>query len=96
MNVRKHSGAQEAQVELVRGDEQLELCISDPGRGFDPTVATEGHGLGLISMRERLRLIGGTLGIESGRSRGTRVRARVPLSRAEQVEHDIKKHAANA
>jgi signal transduction histidine kinase len=57
---------------------EIELCISDSGRGFDVESAKRAAGLGLISMRERLRLIGGHLSIESEPSRGTRIRVRVP------------------
>ncbi len=77
-NVARHSGAVEATVELSANTAGIELRISDPGRGFDIESAKGADGLGLISMRERLRLVGGHLSIESGQSRGTRIRARVP------------------
>lgn len=77
-NVARHSGAVEAAVELSANTAGIELRISDPGRGFDIESAKGADGLGLISMRERLRLVGGHLSIESGQSRGTRIRARVP------------------
>ena len=80
-NVVKHSGATEAQVELTLLDGQIDLCISDSGAGFDAASA-KGEGLGLVSMRERLRPIGGHLSIESEVSHGTRIRARVPVSDA--------------
>ncbi len=77
-NVVKHSEATQAEVELVRRSADIELCISDSGRGFDVESAKRAAGLGLISMRERLRLVGGHLSIESEPSRGTRIRVRVP------------------
>jgi signal transduction histidine kinase len=77
-NVVKHSGAAEAKVELTPCGDHIDLCVSDSGAGFD-VASVNGEGLGLISMRERLRLIGGHLSIESEVSRGTRIRARVPL-----------------
>jgi len=77
-NVAKHSGAGKATVQLSGNTEGIDLCISDSGRGFDVESAKGMAGLGLISMRERLRLLGGHLSIESGQSRGTRIRARVP------------------
>jgi signal transduction histidine kinase len=77
-NVAKHSEAAEAEVELLSHSAEIELCISDSGRGFDVESAKRAAGLGLISMRERLRLIGGHLSIESEPSRGTRIRVRVP------------------
>jgi PAS domain S-box-containing protein len=90
-NVVKHSGAKDARVELHHHDDQIDLCIADPGEGFDPTSATGRSGLGLISIRERLRLIGGHLSIESDKSHGTRIRARIPLSgTARQATSDAK------
>ena len=56
----KHSGATEAQVDLSGHGDGIDLCISDSGTGFSPESATEDAGLGLISMRERLRLVEGT------------------------------------
>jgi signal transduction histidine kinase len=77
-NVAKHSGAAEAEVELSGKADEIDLCISDPGRGFDVEAAKGAAGLGLISMRERLRLVGGQLFIESAPSRGTQIRVRIP------------------
>jgi PAS domain S-box-containing protein len=79
-NVVKHSGAVEAKVELSGDGDRIELCISDSGAGFSTESAKGIAGLGLISMRERLRLVGGYLSIESQPSHGTRIRVRVPLS----------------
>jgi signal transduction histidine kinase len=79
-NVVKHSGAEEAEVELSGSADEINLCISDPGQGFDVESARGAAGLGLISMRERLRLVGGHLSIESGPSGGTRIRARIPAA----------------
>ena len=77
-NVVKHSGAEQAEVELLGHSDEIELRISDSGRGFDVESAKGVVGLGLISMRERLRLIGGHLSIESEPSHGTRILARIP------------------
>jgi signal transduction histidine kinase len=79
-NVVKHSGAAEAEVELSGYDDRIELCISDLGVGFSPESAKRTSGLGLISMQERLRLIGGQLSVESEPSHGTRIRVRIPRS----------------
>jgi PAS domain S-box-containing protein len=83
-NVVKHSGAAEAAVELSGDGDELSLCISDSGQGFDVESVKGAAGLGLISMRERLRLVGGHLSVISRPSQGTRINVRVPL------------HAANA
>jgi signal transduction histidine kinase len=77
-NVVKHSEAAEAEVELSGQSEEIELCISDSGRGFDVESAKRVAGLGIVSMRERLRLVGGRLSIESEPSRGTRICVRIP------------------
>jgi signal transduction histidine kinase len=77
-NVVKHSGAAEAEVELSGNADEIDLCISDSGQGFDAQSVKGVTGLGLISMRERLRLVGGHLSIESESSRGTRIRVSIP------------------
>jgi signal transduction histidine kinase len=77
-NVVKHSEAAAAEVELSGQSEEIELCISDSGRGFDVESVKRAAGLGLVSMRERLRLVGGHLSIESEPSRGTRICVRIP------------------
>jgi signal transduction histidine kinase len=86
-NVVKHSHAQEARVALVRRDGQIELCVEDFGCGFEMDSVQRGESLGLISMRERARLVGGELSIDSEPGRGTRVFLRVPHmdSRAKTV-----------
>lgn len=77
-NVAKHSGAAGAEVELLGHDDRIELCISDSGVGFSPESAKRTSGLGLLSMQERLRLVGGQLSVESEPSHGTRIRVRIP------------------
>jgi len=76
-NVVKHSGAGHAAVELSASDGQVRLRVADDGAGFDPTVA---HGLGLVSMQERLNLVGGRLSIDSRPAAGTRIDAIVPAA----------------
>jgi len=78
-NVVKHSGASEAAVELSGRGDRIDLCISDAGVGFETESAKGMAGLGLISMRERLRLVGGDIVIESEPLHGTRLHAHVPL-----------------
>jgi signal transduction histidine kinase/integral membrane sensor domain MASE1 len=78
-NVVKHSGAPEVNVELSGLGDRIELRVSDSGVGFDPESEKGSGGLGLLSMRERLRLIGGDLAVESEPSHGTRIRVRAPL-----------------
>jgi signal transduction histidine kinase len=78
-NVVTHSGVTDTTVELSGHDAGIELSISDAGRGFDLDSARKVPGLGLVSMRERLRPLGGRLVVESEPLRGTRIQASVPL-----------------
>jgi len=79
-NVFKHSQAKEARVELSGAKNEIELRIVDGGLGFDSALSNGKAGLGLISMRERLRLVGGRLSVHSVPMHGTEVAAEVPLS----------------
>jgi PAS domain S-box-containing protein len=79
-NIIDHSGVSEARVELSGDPNGVDLCISDSGVGFD-LESSKAHGrLGLVSIRERVRLVRGHLSIESQPSRGTTIRVRIPLS----------------
>jgi PAS domain S-box-containing protein len=79
-NVVKHSGTQEAQVELQADSAGVTLRISDHGRGFNPRVQNSAAGIGMIGMNERLRLVGGKLLVKSEPKRGTEILAEVPLA----------------
>jgi PAS domain S-box-containing protein len=81
-NSAKHSGVQYFEVELWETSDEIHLAVSDSGVGFDPDAVKAGKGLGLISMEERLKLLNGTLSIESQLQRGTTIHARVPFSPA--------------
>jgi signal transduction histidine kinase len=59
--------------------DEIHLTVSDSGAGFDREAIKEGRGLGLFSMEERLKLVNGTLAIESQLKSGTTIHARVPL-----------------
>lgn len=80
-NAAKHSGTRHFQVSLKNGSNAIELTVHDAGIGFDPELAFRRNGLGLTSMRERMKLVHGELSIESGLQRGTTVRALVPRNR---------------
>jgi signal transduction histidine kinase len=84
-NVVKHSGATIAKVELTGNDRQLRLVVSDDGAGFDPDGARTNGSLGLVSMSERARFVGGRLKVESRAGVGTRVEVRIPLSTTDDV-----------
>jgi len=77
-NVAKHSRASHVKVELTHQSGVIELRVFDDGVGFDPGLARNSHGLGLVSMRERLRTVDGEFSIWSKPSQGAQVRAIVP------------------
>lgn len=77
-NVVKHSAASEAMVSLDFGPTETRLRVRDNGIGFDPSAAASGEGLGLISMRERLLLVNGSLAVKQLEPSGTEVTASVP------------------
>jgi len=79
-NSAKHSGVRHNKVRLWGTSDGIHLTVKDSGAGFDRERAKEGRGLGLISMEERLRLVNGTLSIESQPKQGTTVYARVPFN----------------
>lgn len=78
-NSAKHSGAQHFEVRLWGTPDDLHLTVRDPGAGFDLEAAKQSRGIGLISMEERLKLVNGTLSIDSQPKRGTTIHARVPI-----------------
>jgi PAS domain S-box-containing protein len=78
-NAVKHSGSQHFQVSLKTGGNEIELTVHDSGIGFDPEEAMKGHGLGLTSMRERLKLVDGGISVDSKSQCGTTIHARVPF-----------------
>jgi PAS domain S-box-containing protein len=77
-NAAKHSGVRHFEVRLWGTPDEIHLTISDSGVGFDVQAAKASRGLGLISMQERLKLLNGTLAIESQLQRGTTIHASVP------------------
>ena len=81
-NVARHAGVHTATVTLRQMDGGLLLAVSDDGTGFDPVSPDKGMHLGLASMRERVRLVHGTLDIESAPGRGTTILAWVPAEEA--------------
>jgi PAS domain S-box-containing protein len=76
-NVVHHSGVTDARVELSGGPSGIVLRVADSGRGFDPAGPSDG--LGLTSMRERVRLLGGSITVNSKPNGGTVVEVQVPI-----------------
>ncbi len=75
----KHSGVRSFAVDLHGTADVIDLTVTDIGSGFEEQEAFTRHGLGLISMRERLQLVHGELSVKSRPGAGTTVSARVPL-----------------
>jgi len=86
-NAAQHSKAEYFEVKLGCSGNQLQLTVTDRGIGFDAELAMIKGGLGLISMGERVRLVNGTIAIESKLTRGTTIRVRVPLTSERSSEH---------
>jgi signal transduction histidine kinase len=83
-NAGRHAGASRVVVTLRTVGDEVELRVADDGHGFedeDPKSTTDPGHIGLTSMRERAKLIGGRLDITTG-ERGTRVLVRAPLPAA--------------
>jgi PAS domain S-box-containing protein len=82
-NAVKYSGVRSFTVDLHGTAESIELTVSDMGTGFEEHDAFTRHGLGLISMRERLQLVHGELSVKSKPGAGTTIRARAPVKAVE-------------
>jgi PAS domain S-box-containing protein len=78
-NAVKHSHVRRYKVNLGCSANKLHLTVSDRGIGFDAEVAMSRGGLGLVSMRERVRLVNGTIAIDSVPQHGTRIDVCVPI-----------------
>jgi PAS domain S-box-containing protein len=92
-NVVKHSRAIEVQVEVIGTTDSLSLAVFDNGAGFDAGENSAAGGLGLISMRERMHLLGGEFMISSSPGQGTRIKARAPLTTAKPAIAGAAHHA---
>jgi PAS domain S-box-containing protein len=77
-NVVKHSQSERAQVDLGANPMGISLRITDAGKGFEPDLSNPDAGIGLVGMRERLRLVGGRLSVKSELLHGTEILAEVP------------------
>ena len=77
-NAFTHGNARRAAVSLTRSGPSLDLTVVDDGRGFDVARVRQNGGLGLFSIEERARLVGGTLKVDSFPPQGTIVHASVP------------------
>jgi signal transduction histidine kinase len=78
-NAFKYSGVRRVEVQVREDAGAIHLIVSDLGKGFDVEAAMQGEGLGLTSMCERIRMVHGTIVIESKPMGGTNIRVRVPF-----------------
>jgi two-component system sensor histidine kinase UhpB len=84
-NVIKHAHARLATMTLTHVGGELTLTIADDGTGFDAETARRSNGLGLRSIEERVRLVGGRVSIVGGVNRGTTICVRVALEEADSA-----------
>jgi PAS domain S-box-containing protein len=85
-NAIKYSGTDHFEVRLIAVSDEIQLTVRDCGVGFDAPAALNGHGLGLVSMRERASLVKGTLSITSEPMAGTEITLRVPIAVSRQSQ----------
>jgi PAS domain S-box-containing protein len=85
-NAAKHSGSRDFAVRVKGLPDKVQLTVRDSGIGFDVEQAMQQRGLGLLSMRERLGLLQGTLHIASRPQDGTEVKVELPFAKARSAE----------
>ena len=78
-NVNKHSHASRAEVRLVSSVTAISLMLRDNGVGFDLSKNYASNGIGILSMKERARMLNGTLEIRSAPMKGTEITLTIPL-----------------
>jgi signal transduction histidine kinase len=83
MNVSKHAHVGRAEVVVRETPSSLDLVVSDSGAGFEADADADGYGL--LGMRERIALLGGTLSIETAPRQGTVIRATIPGAREQPI-----------
>jgi len=95
-NIAKHAHADTVLIQILERDDRIAIEIEDDGEGFDPASlpppAARERGLGLLGMRERVELFGGTIEIDSAPGRGTRVAIAVPLQQEVLHAQDSRPH----
>lgn len=82
VNVAKHSKAKRVKVVMDLDGPEMLLSVQDDGVGFSPAAGRKPNSLGLAGLRERARLLKGTISLQSQPGSGTRVEARIPIRKA--------------
>lgn len=88
-NALKHAVAGEVTVSIAQNENWVQLCIADNGRGFDIVHSDDSGGLGLISMRERVELLGGSLKIKTAVTQGTVITVNLNLKKVGEPAHNF-------
>jgi signal transduction histidine kinase len=90
-NMIRHAGATHASVVILRQNQEITMLVEDNGRGFNPAMVQDKSNrcLGLMGMRERVNLLGGSFVIESVAGEGTTIRVRIPLSEEQDAHTDL-------
>lgn len=83
-NAVKHSAARNIAISVAWTPSRLTLRIADDGSGFDP-LASPSTGLGMLTMRERVELVGGRLTVETAQGQGTLIEAALPIPQRRRV-----------
>jgi signal transduction histidine kinase len=81
-NIAKHSKARSAGVDITGAEDGIHLTVEDAGEGFAVTGSESKAGLGFVSMQERLRILHGTISVNSAPAQGTTIDVWVPLAAA--------------
>lgn len=77
-NIARHAAARHVTVKMQRTPQELMLSVQDDGRGFEEAVVINESSLGLLGMKERALILGGTLEVRGFPGKGTKVTARIP------------------
>lgn len=85
VNVAKHAGASQVTVTLEKCSDAVVLVVQDDGRGFCMAAARKPQSLGLMGLRERAQLLGGSAFIKSAPGKGTRIEVRIPLQQSRAI-----------
>jgi two-component system sensor histidine kinase UhpB len=87
-NVARHADARRVSLRLAREADQCVVCISDDGCGVEPGALHKDRSFGLLGIRERARMFGGTVSIDTTVGRGFSITVSLPLQAVEQMEAD--------
>ncbi len=85
-NVHRHAKAKQVSIGIVCNDAELAMSVYDDGRGFDPADQSALSHFGITGMRERAKLVNGSIELRSVPHQGTRVKLRVPRTISAALE----------